>query len=185
MGKYAVLVGVNYTANPEAALKGCVNDTHISKAILLSKGFSEDNIRMLNDEGGEDPSGVNVKKALQWLCSDRSSDDYIFFHFSGHGTQVPSDGDDHEEDNKDEALCCAGLFLLADDDFKQFFTMCAFALWLTPFQFCLISFVFVVITSLYFTCQLTYSVPALLRFSSFLRFPFNSAGRLPGNCSCT
>lgn len=33
MGKYAVLVGINYVKNPEAALKGCCNDVRIMKRI--------------------------------------------------------------------------------------------------------------------------------------------------------
>lgn len=91
------------------------------RSILLSKGFEDENIRMLNDEdrGAEKPTGANVRKALDWLCHNRSADDYIFLHFSGHGSQIKSDGDDHEADGKDEVLCCAGLFLYADDDLKQ------------------------------------------------------------------
>lgn len=45
-----------------------------------------------DDDSYGDPSGAEVKKALEWLCMDRSEDDVIFFHFSGHGTQVPCDG---------------------------------------------------------------------------------------------
>ena len=41
-----------------------------------------------DDDDYPDPTGAEVKKALEWLCSDRSEDDVIFFHFSGHGTQV-------------------------------------------------------------------------------------------------
>jgi Caspase domain len=92
--------------------------------MLLAKGFSEENIKVLNDEdeGVDEPSGTNFKKALDWLCTGRSKDDIIFCHYSGHGTQIPSDGDDHEEDSKDEAIVLEGMFLVSDDDFKQFFS---------------------------------------------------------------
>ena len=41
-----------------------------------------------------------MKKVLQWLCTGYSQLDVIFFHFAGHGTQIPSDGDDIEEDGQ-------------------------------------------------------------------------------------
>ena len=44
------------------------------------------------------------------------------FVFLPQGTQVPSDGDDEETDMKDEALVLSEMFLLADDDLKQFFS---------------------------------------------------------------
>lgn len=123
-GKYAVVVGVNYIANPEAALKGCCNDARIMVDILKSKGFEDDDIKILvdDDDSFTPPTGANFKNALQWLCSDRQSDDIIFMHFSGHGTQIPSDGDDEEVDQKDEALVLAEMFLVVDDDLKQFFS---------------------------------------------------------------
>jgi hypothetical protein len=85
----------------------------------VAKGFPESNIKMINDEdsGVDAPSGVNVKRALDWLCSDRKADDVVFFHYSGHGTQIPSDGDDDEEDKMDEAIVLEGMFLFADGAF--------------------------------------------------------------------
>lgn len=123
MGKYAVIVGINYIKNPKAALKGCCNDARIMKGIVESKGFEEENIRLIvdDDEDCPDPSGAEVKKALEWLTTDRTEDDVIFFHFSGHGTQIPCDGDDVEEDDKDEAIVLEQMFLMADDDLKMFF----------------------------------------------------------------
>lgn len=66
----------------------------------MSKGFKEENIKLLidDDDNYPSPSGAEVKTALQWLCAGRSENDVIFFHFSGHGTQIPCDGDDYEED---------------------------------------------------------------------------------------
>ncbi len=124
MGKYAVIVGINYIKNPEAALKGCCNDARIMKEIIESKGFEEEDIRLIVDDDDDypDPSGAEVKKALAWLTTDRSEDDVIYFHFSGHGTQIPCDGDDVEEDQKDEAIVLEQMFLMADDDLKMFFS---------------------------------------------------------------
>lgn len=94
------------------------------KNMLLSKGFDESDIKLLIDDDTDydSPNHINVKNALNWLCQERDSDDVIFMHFSGHGTQIPSDDDDEEADNLDEAICLEELFLMADDDLKQFFS---------------------------------------------------------------
>lgn len=91
--------------------------------MIQSKGFEDDDIKMLvdDDDSYDSPDHVNVKNALNWLCTDREDGDVIFLHFSGHGTQIPSDNDDYEEDNLDEAIALEELFLMADDDLKQFF----------------------------------------------------------------
>lgn len=72
------------------AVKGCCNDARMVKKILQSKGFEDSNIQMIidDDRSYPDPSGTNVKKALYWLCSERTPEDVVFLHFSGHGTQV-------------------------------------------------------------------------------------------------
>ncbi len=94
---------------------GCCNDARIIYKILESKGFEPSDIKLIidDDDSVPDPNGAEVKKALNWLCTDRSPDDVIFFHFSGHGTQIPSDGDDEEEDAKDEAIVLEQMFLMA------------------------------------------------------------------------
>lgn len=71
-------------------MKGCCNDARMVAKILDSKGFESENVRLIidDDKSYPDPTGAEVKKSLNWLCSNRSPDDVIFFHFSGHGTQV-------------------------------------------------------------------------------------------------
>lgn len=58
--------------------------------ILQTKGFESQNVKIIIDDDSSypNPSGAEVKKSLNWLCSNRSANDVIFFHFSGHGTQV-------------------------------------------------------------------------------------------------
>lgn len=92
--------------------------------LLQAKGFEDDDIKLLvdDDDDYESPNHVNVKNALNWLCQRREPGDIVFLHFSGHGTQVPADDDDVEEDQLDEAICLEELFLMADDDLKQFFS---------------------------------------------------------------
>ena len=65
---------------------GCCNDVEIMYDIIKQKGFDDRNIKILRDDSSryEEPSGANVKKALAWLCNDRSRDDILYLHFSGH-----------------------------------------------------------------------------------------------------
>lgn len=105
-------------------VEGCCNDARLMLDVVRDKGFEEENIKLLvdDDDDHQSPDHVNVKNALSWLCKGRSPGDIIFMHFSGHGTQVPADDDDEESDKLDEAICLEGLFLMADDDLKQFFS---------------------------------------------------------------
>lgn len=65
---------------------GCCNDVEVMYDIIKSKGFDDDDIKILRDDSSryEEPSGANVKKALAWLCNGRSTDDVLYMHFSGH-----------------------------------------------------------------------------------------------------
>jgi Caspase domain len=77
---------------------------------------------MMNDEEShlDNPTGANVKKALDWLCSNRQSDDILVFHYSGHGTLVPDD-DPNRRGATEEAIVLSDMFLMVDDDIQQFF----------------------------------------------------------------
>lgn len=46
--------------------------------------------------------------------------DVLFFHFSGHGTQIP-DRASEESDGKDEAICPTDMNVIADDDLRALF----------------------------------------------------------------
>ena len=53
------------------------------------------------------PTAANVRAGLRWLTRDAKPGDVLFFHFSGHATQVPSlVSETGELDGADEALCC-------------------------------------------------------------------------------
>ena len=52
------------------------------------------------------PSRANVLAGLAWLTDGAKAGDVLFFHFSGHATQVPSSvAETGELDGADEALC--------------------------------------------------------------------------------
>ena len=104
----ALLIGINYTGT-RAALQGCINDAKNMQTLLLRNGFPNDGAHMLllTDErhrGSEhQPNASNIMKAMSWLMKDAQKGDVLFFHFSGHGGQVP-DKTGHEADGYNETL---------------------------------------------------------------------------------
>lgn len=118
MSRRAILIGCNYPGT-NAELRGCVNDVFNMKR-LLEEYFSFANFTILidNDNSYERPTGQNIKRALRELVSQTASGDALVMHFSGHGTQVPSD-DPNEEDMKDEAIVPTDMNLILDDDLRR------------------------------------------------------------------
>eukprot|EP00958_Prasinococcus_capsulatus_P003668 scaffold336_cov384-Prasinococcus_capsulatus_cf.AAC.26 len=93
--KRAVLVGCNYPGT-NAKLNGCVNDVRTVEALLKEYyGFSDADITILVDadarSGETTPTGKNIKAALKTMVSEAKPGDVLVFHFSGHGTQIPSE----------------------------------------------------------------------------------------------
>lgn len=88
--------------------------------------FFSQNFAGLSEDEIIEPTGENIRKALNDLVEDVSPGDILFIHYSGHGTQVPADksdlaGADQELDNYDEALCPSDMNLILDDDLKEIF----------------------------------------------------------------
>jgi len=107
--KKALVVGINYigTAN---ALQGCIYDARSEVKMLTEHfGFPEDNVRLLTDDQ-DDPEKIPTKatmvEGIKWLVDGAEKGDVLFFHYSGHGSQVP-DPTGQEADGKNECLCPA------------------------------------------------------------------------------
>ncbi|KAG6557867.1 hypothetical protein Mapa_000635 [Marchantia paleacea] len=123
MTKRALLVGCNYPGTT-AALSGCVNDVTRMYNLLLEKyGFEEENIKLMTDTDDDNdmPTGANIKAWLKKFVAESEEGDVLYLHFSGHGTQVPAESGDHEDDGLDEAICPTDLNILTDDDFRLLF----------------------------------------------------------------
>jgi metacaspase-1 len=99
--KYALLVGV--TDYPKATgwkNLATLSDIDMLEKALLARGFRQENILRLTDK--------TTKKDIQdaffsHLIGKVAKGDVVFFHFSGHGYQIPDDNGD-ELDGWDEAL---------------------------------------------------------------------------------
>eukprot|EP01026_Neomeris_dumetosa_P056908 TRINITY_DN5216_c0_g2_i1.p1 TRINITY_DN5216_c0_g2~~TRINITY_DN5216_c0_g2_i1.p1 ORF type:complete len:392 (-),score=33.55 TRINITY_DN5216_c0_g2_i1:184-1359(-) len=123
MVQRAFLVGCNYPGS-DCPLRGCVNDVNNMKSLLLNDfGFTDQNITIMidTDDSALQPTGANIKNQLQQLVEQSQEGDVLFFHFSGHGTQVPGDPDQDEKDAKDEAIVPTDMNLILDDDFRVIF----------------------------------------------------------------
>jgi len=100
MTKRALLVGINYVGTGHE-LKGCINDSNNMHNFLAARGFTE--IKMLQEEAA---TTDGIKAGLAWLTADTVPGDVIVFHYSGHGSQLPSS---IEADGFEEIICPVDL----------------------------------------------------------------------------
>uniref|UniRef100_A0A0E0L499 Peptidase C14 caspase domain-containing protein n=1 Tax=Oryza punctata TaxID=4537 RepID=A0A0E0L499_ORYPU len=123
--KRAVLVGINY-AGTEGELKGYLNDVARMRRCLVDRfGFDEADIRVLADADPStpQPTGANIRLELERLVGDARPGDTLFFHFSGHGLQLPVEttggGDDDDDTGYDECIVPCDMNLIKDQDFTE------------------------------------------------------------------
>ena len=135
MQKRALLVGILYK-NTRNELHGCVNDVENVKKLLISVyGYQEENIVLLTDDTQFKPTAENIIAGWQWLLSKSPAVDFphltepiqegerveFFFHYSGHGSQVPDRNGD-EPDGEDETICpldFATAGMITDDTIRE------------------------------------------------------------------
>lgn len=99
--KRALLIGINkYRAVP--TLQGSLNDIETMRQILLTRwGFADKNITVLTDEAA---TRAGMLAALDRLVKDAGPNDTVYFHYSGHGSQVQDLNGDEPDDHLDETL---------------------------------------------------------------------------------
>jgi hypothetical protein len=96
----ALLVGIN--EYPGSPLHGCVNDvTDMAEHLVSRCGFAADSVRLLTDARA---TTAEIVARLHWLM-DVEPNGRVFFHFSGHGTQIANRNNQAEVDGLDEAIC--------------------------------------------------------------------------------
>lgn len=106
----ALLIGINYVDSPHGRLNGCVNDVKNVKAFLQTKlGMAESDIAMyhdLDENLKRHTTGQGILTALTKVITDSWKDDldFVWIHYSGHGTHIRDGTDKDEKDGQDEAL---------------------------------------------------------------------------------
>lgn len=101
MGKFALLIGINYRGT-RAALKGCINDVNTMKQYLIEKrGYRDEDITMLTEDGIL-PTNDNIRHELDRLVHHDDADE-LWLHYSGHGSNT-RDRNGDEDDGRDETI---------------------------------------------------------------------------------
>ncbi len=103
---YALLVAINDYQEPIPPLKGCVND--LKKVDLFLKGYEDQLALHIQHLQNSAATKTAIVEAFGHHLMQASSDDVVFFYFSGHGTQEEADSLfwPAEPDRKLEALVC-------------------------------------------------------------------------------
>lgn len=99
----ALLVGVDfYQQNGITTTNGSVADAEALRQLLISKfNFAPASIKVLRNE--EATTG-NILSELDRIVRETSPGDRVFFHYSGHGFQVPDEDVPDEKDGLDEVI---------------------------------------------------------------------------------
>ncbi|KAF7846927.1 hypothetical protein BT93_L3565 [Corymbia citriodora subsp. variegata] len=116
----AVLVGSNY-GGTQYELHGCINDVRAMREALVGRfGFEEGQVEVLTDEPGSPvmPTGANIRAALGRMVDRAEPGEVLFFHYSGHGTRIPSPRPVFPF-KKGEAIVPCDFNLITDVDFRH------------------------------------------------------------------
>jgi hypothetical protein len=112
---YALLIGANQYQNLDERwwLKGPANDVQLVAGYLTTSApvpFDAENVTVLTDgvEGYDAPTLGAIRTAFADLTAEVEPGDFVYLHFSGHGTQAPAQDPSTELDGLDE------LFLPVD-----------------------------------------------------------------------
>jgi hypothetical protein len=125
MNNKALLVGINKYPDPRNELRGCINDILDMEHFISSthKVYAPENIKKLTDK---DASKKVIIAQIQWLLESAQPGDQLLFHYSGHGSQIPTHHASLEKDGLDEIICPYDFdgshnTALRDKEFAQLF----------------------------------------------------------------
>ncbi|CAA7056743.1 unnamed protein product [Microthlaspi erraticum] len=121
MAKKALLIGINYPGTA-VELRGCVNDVRRMHRCLIDRfGFSDKDITVLIDidKYRTQPTGKNIRDALETLIDKAEPGDILVFHYSGHGTRIPTPEGIFDATNFDECITPSDMNLITDNDFRD------------------------------------------------------------------
>lgn len=112
---HALLIGASTYGNldPQFWLKGPANDVRLVQTYLTTTApvpFAPGNVRVLADgiDGAQAPTLAAIRAAFADLSATVQPGDFVYVHFSGHGSQAPAADAEAELDGLDE------LFLPVD-----------------------------------------------------------------------
>ena len=108
---YALLIGASQypSLDQKYWLKGPANDVRLVQTYLTTEApvpFAVQNVTMLADgvDGAGAPTLSGIRTAFADLTARVQPGDFVYLHFSGHGTQEPAANPDSELDGLDEVF---------------------------------------------------------------------------------
>ncbi len=108
---YALLIGASQYPNLEEKywLKGPANDVRLVQTYLTTASpvpFAPQDVTVLADgvAGAGAPTLAGIRTAVADLTARVQPGDFVYLHFSGHGTQEPAADPDNELDGLDEVF---------------------------------------------------------------------------------
>lgn len=121
---WALLIGINFY-NTQGHLKGAVNDVELMEQYLKNDGRRVDItiLKALSTEGNQSyPSGdptswpttPNIIASIKKIGEQAHEGDFVYIHFSGHGTRLISGGSYGHKDTGD-----ASLIVLSEDGSQE------------------------------------------------------------------
>jgi hypothetical protein len=116
LNKAALLIGSNYP-NTNYELSGCINDINFLKD-KLSNTYGYNKFNILTDNSVIKPTRDNIISKFRSFLSSSKENNFLFFGFSGHGSQIRDTNGD-ETDKKDETIVGSDLQNVTDDELKQ------------------------------------------------------------------
>ncbi len=108
---HSLHIGINNYRGTNRDLRGCVNDAQDLYALFAGRAATQ---KLLLDARA---SRAAVLRSLKELLARLQAKDLGIITFSGHGSYV-ADASGDEDDGRDEALVCADLRLIYDDEFS-------------------------------------------------------------------
>ncbi|WP_204112402.1 caspase family protein [Shimia biformata] len=106
---FALLVGASTYDNLDERfwLTGPANDVDLVRTYLTTTApvpFAPENVTVLADglEGGTKPTLAAIREAFAQIAARAQQGDFVYLHFSGHGTQAPAINPETEIDGLDE-----------------------------------------------------------------------------------
>lgn len=109
MGKFALLVGINYRGT-QCQLNGCINDVANMKSFLQDHAsITEDAMVIMTEDSKLLPTRKNIIDQLQaTICNinclaEQSESSELWVHYSGHGSNIKDINGD-EIDGRDETI---------------------------------------------------------------------------------
>ncbi|MGH1415501.1 MAG: caspase family protein [Pelagimonas sp.] len=118
---HALLIGASSYPNLDERywLVGPANDVDLVRTFLTlneTVPFDPENITVLADgvAGGNDPTLANIRAEMAALAARLQPDDFVYLHFSGHGTQAPAFDQASELDGLDELFLPTDIGLWSD-----------------------------------------------------------------------